>query len=251
MTTAVHAIRLGHASRIQVDLLRRLGRVRAIIVGCAGGALAIEIIQARLTASGSPLESLAGPRFLILGLLALAWGGAVWRGEGPKNRQYFLSQPVDVSVHELSRIAAGAWWLTVALAGAVVVAIAGAIVRHDTAVLHGGVLPWIAIFTGALLIYLAVSVVATLTSRVAEVLIFSYLGLVVLIPLLSMAGFGQRVGKVFSKAILGSYGLRAALVAPNPGAVAKWIAALAIWYAVVGAMIVAALWWRRGRSWAR
>ena len=250
MTSSIAAVRFLPSTRIQVELLRRLGRVRGIIVGCAAAALAIEFLQVKLAAAGAPTESLAGTRLTIVGLLALAWGASIWRGEAPKNRQYFLSHPVDASAHELSRVAAGAAWLIAAIAGSVVVAIISALVRRDAIAFADGPLTWSGLFTGSVLVYLVVSAIATLTGRVAEVLIIGYLGLVVLVPVLALTGIGKSVGKVFNAMIVGEYGLRAALVAPRTtelGASVKWILALAIWYAVAGAMFAAVLWWRRGR----
>jgi hypothetical protein len=243
-------VRFGEATRIQADLLRRLGRVPAIIVGCAGVVLGLELLQARFTTMGSPLESLASVRVMLVGFLALAWGASAWRGEGPKNRQYFLGHPVDATAHELSRIAAGALWLMVGVAAATIVAVAGALVRKDATAFSGGIAPWLGLFTGSLLIYLVVVAIATLTSRVAEVLIISYLSLILVIPLLALANFGKAAGRLFAAAVVGSYGVRAALLAPRTAEASstmKWLAALVIWYAVAGLMVGAVLWWRRGR----
>jgi hypothetical protein len=250
MSTSAHALRLGETTRIQIDLLRRLGRTTAIVVACVLGALAVETIQWRLTVAGSPIGNLSSMRLTIVGLLALAWGGALWRGEGPKNRQYFLSHPVDVSAHELSRVAAGAAWMLVALLAGIMASMLGAVARKDAGAFTEGVAPWIACVTGPLLIYCFVSTLATLTDRVAEVLILTYLLLILLIPLASLTGFGASIGRVFNTILTGSYGLRAAIVAPGggPGSTGvHWVLSLFIWYGVAGGLMAAALWWRRGR----
>ena len=234
------------ATRIQMQLLRRLGWVRAILIGCAAASFAIEFIQAKV--STEPLgDYFSGLRFITVVLLALAWAASIWRGEGPKNRMYFLSHPVDASLHELSRVVAGAMWLVISVAGAVVVALIGAVARQKTGEIPG-LATWISLFTGSLLIYFAVSALSTVTSRVAEVLILMYLGIIVVIPLFAMAGLGKQVGRVFNAMVTGTYGLRSALVAPRgDGSIGVWIGAMVIWYLVAAASLGAVLWWRRGR----
>jgi hypothetical protein len=250
MTASVAAIRLGEATRIQAVFLRRMGRVMAILAGCVGVVIGLEILQAKLIALDSPLNPLSSVRLTMFALLAFAWGASMWRGEAPKNRQYFLAHPVDASAHELSRVAAGGMWLMAAVGVATVLAIAGALIRHDTAALAEGVQSWVGLFTATLLIYFITAAVATLTGRVVEVFVFGYLGLVLIIPLIAMTRIGERLAHVFKVVITGQYGLRAALVAPiatGGSALAEWLVALVIWYAVAAVIMAAVLRWRRGR----
>jgi hypothetical protein len=251
MNQTVKPLTFSAAARIQMDLLLRLRRVRGVMIGCAGAAIVLEVLQARIDSIEPTPGAFTGVRFIAIALLALAWGASIWRGEGPKNRSYFLSHPVDASVHELSRIAAGAGWLVVAIGGAVIVALIGATVRHAAG---GGTvdgpLASIGLFTGAVLVYLMVAAVSTLTSRVAEVVILAYASMVLVVPLLSMAGFGRSVGRILTPIMVGTFGFRAALVAPveaTPSAIGVWTGALVIWYVVAGALIGGAVWWRRGR----
>jgi hypothetical protein len=251
MSSTVMPVPFKTAARIQMDLMLRLRRVLGILVGCAGAALILEIMQAKLDAIEPTPGAFTGIRFLTVSLLALAWGAGIWRNEAPKNRTYFLSHPIDASLHELARVAAGAMWLLIAIAGAVVVALIGAAVRHNAgAGTLAGPASWVGLFTGSLLIYLMVGAISTLTGRVVEVLIGIYAAVVLVIPLLAMAGWGKAAGRIFNMVLVGKFGLKSALVAPaqeSMSSIGVWLASMAIWYTVAGMMIVAVLGWRRRR----
>jgi hypothetical protein len=108
------------------------------------------------------------------------WAFAVLHNEGPSHRLYHWSQPVVRHVHSLARIAAGLAWLWIGYGLVAAAAFAFATAEGNVWQLQElGGLAWLNLFTGALLGYLAVSVL-TLTS---DYPIRWFFGLLFLVPL--------------------------------------------------------------------
>jgi hypothetical protein len=177
MTT--EAIGFGDALRAQLILLHHIGRVRLLAAAAALGVL-FTIVGERFIARVMTVE--AG--VVILGMLpwivlvGAAWGIATWWQEPPSHRDQVLSGPVDITSHELARIAAGGLWLLTLLtlttgASLIVQAAAG------RAAALGGVAPaaWVLLFSAPLLAYVLTVTIATGARRS---IVFAVAGLVLL-----------------------------------------------------------------------
>lgn len=89
------------------------------------------------------------------------WALAVWYGEGPANRLYFWSHPVSRAGHALARFAAGAAWLIALFA--LLILIGALFAGFDGEIDQFGALgfaAWLNFFTGPLLGYTILSVLA-------------------------------------------------------------------------------------------
>lgn len=58
--------------------------------------------------SATFVDLLLGPLYLLALLVAFAWALALWSDEGPGDRAYHWSLPVERPVHDLTRVGAGA-----------------------------------------------------------------------------------------------------------------------------------------------
>lgn len=104
--------------------------------------------------------------YQVLLLLGLLWPASIWRDEPPDQRDFFRTLPVVSPGHELARLAAGALWLTIAIAAILSLATVGILVAGHGSKL--GVLSprgWIHYLTGPVTFYLLASVAALAARR--------------------------------------------------------------------------------------
>lgn len=142
-------------------------------------------LLALLVLSGDPWLTNPKPRLLTLWPLWLILIGPVWaltifHNEGPSERMYHWSLPAGRTTHTLARVAAGWAWLWILFgvlvgAGALVAAMDGELWQLGVISAAG----WINFFTGPLLGYLAVSVLAVASDYPLRWL----LGILFLVPL--------------------------------------------------------------------
>lgn len=130
--------------------------------------------------AGGPLARLlmVWPVFLVI--IGPAWAFGVLNNEGPSNRHYHWSQPVPRHVHSLARVVAGLAWLWLVYGVVVAAALAFAGTEGNAwqlSELSG--LAWMNLFTGALLGYLAVSVLTLASDHPMR----WFFGLLFLLPL--------------------------------------------------------------------
>jgi hypothetical protein len=113
----------------------------------------------------------------ILSAVSVLWAIMVWRAEGPTQRSYHWSLPVDVQQHDLIRVAAGAcWMLGVSLFFGVVTFVAS----HTNLAGNGVSLPpsyWMSFATAVVIPYLFGSAIGLASDRPAEWLLGSYVSL--------------------------------------------------------------------------
>lgn len=142
-------------------------------------------LLALLVLSGDPWLADPKPRLLTfwplwLILIGPIWALAIFHNEGPSDRLYHWSLPVDRTAHTLARVAAGAAWLWIHLglllgAGALVAAFDGDLWQLGLISAAG----WANFFTGPLLGYLLVSVLTVVSDYALRWL----LGILFLVPL--------------------------------------------------------------------
>lgn len=142
-------------------------------------------LLALLVLSGDPWLTNMKARLLTLWPLWLILIGPVWaltifHKEGPSERLYHWSLPTDRAAHTLARVAAGAAWLWILFgmllgAGALVATIDGDLWQLGVISTAG----WVNFFTGPLLGYLLVSILAVSSDYPLRWL----LGILFLVPL--------------------------------------------------------------------
>lgn len=165
------------ALHAQLLLLHRNERLRVLIVAAGIGVVLSVAAEVALTRLSENIES----GFLLfavhgwIGVIAAAWGIAVWWQEPPAHREHVLAAPADVTLQELARITAGGLWLlallVLATAAALVVQVAGGRAAQLGIVTPGA---WAALFSGPLLAYVlsaTVATVATATRRSIELVV--------------------------------------------------------------------------------
>lgn len=164
---------------------------------------------------GNPL-----PRFLLpwpiwLALVGPLWGFAVWHNEGPSNRSYFWTHPTSRTGHTIARLTAGAAWLwavylALILAGYLIARIDGD-AAHFAAISSAA---WVSLFTGPLLGYLVVSVLAVGSDYPIRwflaILVGTPATVAILVELLEMQRFVEFLGRPLSEV----WGLPVSMGAP-------------------------------------
>ena len=121
-------------------------------------------LLAALVLSGDPwMDDLKMRLFVLwplwLVLVPIIWSFAVFHNEGPSNRLYFWSQPVNRTQHTLARIAAGGSWLWLSFAVLILAGwLIGLVDGNAWQMGEIGAMGWVGFFTGSLLVYLGVSV---------------------------------------------------------------------------------------------
>lgn len=142
-------------------------------------------LLALLVLSGDPWLTNMKARLLTLWplwviLIGPVWALTIFHNEGPSERLYHWSLPTDRTAHTLARVAAGAAWLWILFgvllgAGALVAAIDGDLWQLGVISTAG----WVNFFTGPLLGYLLVSILAVASDYPVRWL----LGILFLVPL--------------------------------------------------------------------
>jgi hypothetical protein len=129
--------------------------------------------QGALAAFVSPLLA------FVVAILAACWGCTIWWNEPPAQREYHWSLPVDATVNDIARVAAGALALSAAVLfllvfGLIVLAVRG---ENLLALRSVPVSFWLSILCAGLIVYLLCAALATLTGRVIETLVIAALGI--------------------------------------------------------------------------
>ncbi|HUF49641.1 MAG TPA: hypothetical protein VMN60_02330 [Longimicrobiales bacterium] len=194
------------------------------------------------------LEEMIG----VVLLVAFGWGIAVWRGETAEQRAQMLTAPIDSSKHEFARVAAGAAWLLLGIAGFLLVGVTGAVVRGNAGSIAAvSWLTWVLFITGPLLAFSLSVPVATATPRAFEYITFSIIGFYLVVIVLVLRGYEDFVEAYLAPVFAGKYGIGAAFT-PGIGmqgkTIGSWLLALVLWYALTAAALYGVLRWRRGRT---
>lgn len=152
---------------------------------------------------------------LWLAVVGPVWAFAVFHHEGPSNRLYHWSMPVDRAQHTLARLVAGLVWLWVVCAVLIGVGIAMAAFDGNLWQLDSiTAAAWVNFFTGPLLGYLAVSVLTVASDYPVR----WFFGLLFVFPLtLSILdewlGLGELVGVVLKPLASSEWGLFPTMIA--------------------------------------
>lgn len=153
---AYQPVGFGGAVARQLRLLWKSRRPLLLALGLIG----------LLVLAGEPWSDQELARLLVLFPVWLAftgplWAFAVWYHEGPSNRLYFWAHPVSRTGHTLARLTAGLLWLWAVLlllvAVGYVLALFDGNAEHFSAISAPG---WVSLFTGPLIGYLMISVLA-------------------------------------------------------------------------------------------
>lgn len=174
MSTAT--IGFAEATRAQFLLLQRAGRVRMLIGAATLGVIHSAVVEWFFASSAmSPVKPGGFPLLTMLGMIVIAgaaWGIATWWHEPPGRREHLLALPVDITTHELARIAAGALWLLTMIAATAAAAMIVQVIAGRADAL-GDLVPaaWLSLFSAPLLAYLLTVTVATATRRSIELVL--------------------------------------------------------------------------------
>ncbi len=148
--------------RRQFGLLAAAPHPELIPLGIAAFFLFLGGVSFQLSIPGvTTIQSGPALAYLFSLVVASNWAGACWPGEGPSQRDYFLSMPVEPRLHGITRTVAGALWLLLVLLGLVIFGAVTAYTRDpgDT----GGFLRPLFLaqfFLGPLAVYLMASAAA-------------------------------------------------------------------------------------------
>ena len=191
---------------------------------------------------------------ILITLFAFLLPFGVWQGEDPSRRTYHWMMPVARHTHTLTRVLAGWVWLMAAtflylLVSIVIVEITQRITGEPQS--YGPAFAaweWLVPFTVGTLAYMFVSAAAVGSQQPIAWIVGVIALYVLLIYLLTMAGYpdaAQKVASVYS----GEYGGRAAILGRIEAfdsvhrqaysSLARWLGSAAIW----GAMSAALLAW--------
>ena len=145
------------------------------------------------------------------------WAFALWHNEGPTNRLYFWSHPVSRTTHTLSRVAAGAAWLFILYLVLLLAGVVFGLLDGDLAQLgFVGLTAWVALFTGPLIGFLAISVLTVSSDHPLR----WFLGILLAVPLLLILldewlGLDDLIEDVILKPLASEeWGLGMTIVAP-------------------------------------
>ena len=253
--------------RAQAALLFRSRRpgILLLVVAIVG---VVSILYHTSTLNGwTPAVMLTPGWYSILFLLGGVWGVLVWHEEGPKARWYHWSLPLDASTHDLARVVAGAAWLMAAVALFLAYVLGMGVATGRVSELLGvPALAWVAFATSALLGYLLLASLATLTGKALEWGLLS--GVTLLVATFELAVENPDLPAVLRPVraglravFLSDYGFLAVLhgmarrvqlqPAGGPGAGSSdpgtWLTATGLWLAVGAGAVLGAAWWHRRR----
>lgn len=263
-------IALLEAARAQTTLLLRSRRPGFLLLG-VGIVIIVAILYHTSTLDGwTPAVVVTPGWYDTLFLLGGVWGVLIWHEEGPKARWYHWSLPLDASVHDSARVLAGAVWLLAAVALFLVWVVGmSAATGHLPELLAVPTLTWAAFPTTALVGYLLLAALGTLTGKALEWGLLSGVTLLVatfelavenpdlpavLRPVrgvlravfLSDHGFLTVLHGMARRAQLEAAGGPVAAAGPSadPG---TWLAATGLWLALGAGAVLGAAWWHRRR----
>lgn len=240
------------AFRAQLGLLSRRWPGLLAVAAVLAGLLAltargwIPVIEA--PAAAVPLSDALAGAWSFYGLVALFWApGLTWKDEGPSDRAYHWTLPVDRPVHQVLRLVAG-WVLLVAVlaAGAGAGWLAGAVIQGGMAPGDPGVL--VAVLPSATVLYLVGGLFALVTDRPLLWFVVAYVGARAVASVGVLEGWAWLADPVGEALFSGSLSLASAAGVPAqiaggtvPGGVGgtPWQAA-GLWLAVTAALTVAA-----------
>lgn len=199
----------------------------------------------------------------VCAILGAAWGWLVWLDEGPSNRMYHWSLPVDVTLNDFARVLAGWLWLIIA----VVVFEAGFLL----AVVLGGAFPqehvanvslwyWVSLLTAASLGYLSFAALATALDHAIETVVLIALLVSVSQTLLlsSRNRWALIAAELLQLSVHGKYGFSAAITGmafpsqledPKSAQVmmSSWAAAVITWMICIAVVLCAGAYYNRWR----
>ena len=258
MTTQVARTPWPVAVRAHFGLLWWSRRARMLLMITLGMYAMLEAMLALLNSGGQvegvamtflPITDLVG----VIVMISAGWGIAVWRGETKEQRVQMLAAPIDVSHHELARVAAGVLWLVITIASFVVLGVVVAGMKGAFAIFADvSWIKWLLLFTGPLLAYALIVPASTVTPRAMEIVLLSIMLFYMTIMILTAAGYAEFVQKIMEPVVMGRFGLNTALVGGGPRAggtaMGAWSLAYALWLSLASGALYAALRWRRGRA---
>lgn len=245
----------GRAFRAQLRLLGRRRAGLAAMTLVVAGSVAVQATD--VFGSGSIALSHAVAGFWTWGgLIALFWSvGLTWKDEGPSERTYHWTLPVDRPLHHLLRMAAG--WVTLGgtLAGGILLGWAGGALLQgsmsagDPAVL-AGVLP------AATVLYLVGGLFALTVDRPLLWFILAYVGAAGLRGVGALAGWTWLETVIRQALLSGPHSLTAAASVPRSvsgvlgGSGITWAPwrAAGLWLVVTVVLTVGAAWLHREPS---
>lgn len=196
------------------------------------------------TVSGLLLES---PLYVVGWILAVGWAQSIWSDEGPGDRAYHWSLPLERPVHDLTRVGLGTLIYVVvgvsSLAAAwLVYAVFGA------SVAFGEPAAWGLMLLGIIIGCLLGTIPALLTEHPVRWTVGTVLGYAILGGLLEAGGQRWNWLAVPASAVQsvwdGEYGLEAALFAPHQVAgyaeelITSPVSAGLLWLGVAAAVVV-------------
>ncbi|HEX6135661.1 MAG TPA: hypothetical protein VFZ24_16935 [Longimicrobiales bacterium] len=258
------------ALRAQLVLLVRVGRVRVLLTIAALAVLFSSYMIWRTPSEDFRILSFVLMEMqVLLVVIAAGWGIATWWHEPPARRDPMLALPVDLTQHELARIAAGALWLLVAFALTLAASVIVQASFGQMPVIRG-VAPaaWIALFSGPLLAYLITVTASTGTRRSLELVLAGFVALSLAYGIVSGlaferggAGAVDRLSRYSLFMALGGVGtetVRTASYAPDGSTVQEqfrvvygsyvdphWYDASVLWWTLAGFALAFVLWRRR------
>jgi hypothetical protein len=177
---AAQSVGFGNAFRIQMRLLWNSRRPLLLVLGLLG-----VLALAGEPWNDNPLARLftAWPLWAIL--VGPLWAFAVYHNEGPSDRLYFWSQPVERHSHSLARLAAGITWLWIAYGVLVVAGIAIGLMDGDAWQLAElSVAGWVNYFVAPVIGFLGVSLLTLTTDHPIRWTFGLILGFSILVSLL-------------------------------------------------------------------
>lgn len=198
--------------------------------------------------AGPPLTDALAEAWSLYSLVAFFWAPMLaWKEEGPSDRAYHWTLPVDRPTHQLLRLGAG-WVLLVGVLAAGIAGgwIVGAAAQDGMALGDPAVLA--AALPSATVLYLTAGSVALVTDRPVLWIVVGYVAAGTVAGLGALGGWGWLADPVREALFTGPLSLTAAVTVPStvaaspgPGdlGATPWQAA-GLWLVVVAAVTVAA-----------
>lgn len=267
---------IGFADTVGAQLKLAL-RARTVYFLLAMAAFPYVVIALVTKLSDPDLRALTGiAPMLVLGPVAAfycaalggMWGLLAWRDEPPRARFYHWSLPVDMTVHEMSRLTAYVIWLFVGMSAyfacGFLLSFAWGVKFDPTS---AGLLPWVGSCASGLIGFFLSAAISTAVNRPVEYMAGAFVGIWAL-ALLSIAYHFDTLKKII-ETIFGigtHYSLGSAVMSggaagmlrfegPNefyinatPHAAPPVIAPLMLWLMISLALVVAASYVNRGRA---
>lgn len=150
--------------RQQVSLLASPGTLGSLVVALVGvQALAGADLMATPPFNNRVPVFDVYPFLVIFGAL---WPAIVWHGEGPSRRLYHWALPVARAEHDIFRVVAGGFWLTLGLVSVEMFQVALVVLTgQGSSIAHLSLGTWINYVSGPVTMYLLVSALAIATDH--------------------------------------------------------------------------------------